>query len=123
MATSNSLANMSTCIKGTHPLCALWTYLLGCVKIMARTIPPPPTVVCIMAIIGNDKPPHTHLEPPEKECSPLPTLHEGSGGRYEVASLMTPISVTPWARTPKHHEEHFKIAERWQWGGIYHSLL
>ena len=25
-----------------------------------------------------------------------PTLHEGSGGRYELALLMTPRTVSPW---------------------------
>jgi hypothetical protein len=45
------------------------------------------------------------LNQPGIEWSMLPTLHEGSEGRYEVTPLMTPKSVTPWARTLLHHRE------------------
>ena len=37
-------------------------------------------------------PPQPTLNQPEIEWSPLPTLHEGSGGCYEVAPLMAPKS-------------------------------
>jgi hypothetical protein len=51
------------------------------------------------------------LNQPEIEWSPLPTLHEGSGGRYEVAPLMAPKTVTPGAQTLLHRGERFKVVE------------
>jgi hypothetical protein len=64
-----------------------------------------------MARIGIDKPPLTHLEPTGDRVEPL---HEGSGGRYEVAPLMAPIRITMWAHTLLHHGERFKaVVECW----------
>ena len=39
----------------------------------------------------------------------LPTLHEGSEDRYEVAPLMAPKREIMWAHTLLHYEEHFKV--------------
>jgi hypothetical protein len=55
--------------------------------------------------------PKPTLNQHEIEWSSLPTLHEGSGGRNEVAPLMTPKSVTMWAHTLLHHGERFKVVE------------
>jgi hypothetical protein len=76
------------------PFCALWVYLLGVVNRMAR-------------IIGIDKPHDPTLSQPEIEWSPLPTLHRGSGGRYEVAPLMAPKTITPWAQALLHRWVRF----------------
>jgi hypothetical protein len=69
---------------GKWPFCALWAYLLGIVNRMAR--------------ISIDKPPDPTLNQLVIKWSPLRTLHEGSGDRYEVALLMAPKTITPWAR-------------------------
>ena len=42
------------------------------------------------------------MNQPEIEWNPLPTLHGGSGGHYEVASLIAPKTVTMWAQTLLH---------------------
>ena len=57
--------------------------------------------------------PNPTLNQPEIEWSPLPTLHGGSGGCYEVTTLMTPKTVTPWARTLLYRGERFKVVECW----------
>ena len=41
-------------------------------------------------------------------------LHVGNGGRYEVAPLMTPETVTPWAQTLLHRGEQLEVEECWQ---------
>ena len=45
-------------------------------------------------------------------------LHGGSGGRCEVASLMTPKTVTPWAHVLLHRKERLEVVECWQLGGV-----
>ena len=66
-----------------------------------------------MARIGIDKPPKSHLEPTLDRGNPLLTLHGGSGGHYEVALLIAPKTVTPWAQTLLHRRVRFKIVECW----------
>ena len=46
--------------------------------------------------------------------SPLPTLHDDSGDRYEVAPLMAPKSITLLAHTLLHHGERFKVVGDWE---------
>ena len=100
-----SLAKPSPCIPGNDPfvLCgptslALW---IKCLEYASTS----------------------HLNPtlnqPEIEWSPLHVLHGGSGGRYEVAPLVAPKTVTQWARTLLHHMKRFKLVECWWLGGIY----
>ena len=69
----------------TNSLCAMWAYLLCFVNRMAK--------------ITLTSHPKAILNQPEIEWSPLPTLYGGSGGRYEMAPLMAPKTVTLWAPT------------------------
>ena len=61
-----------------------------------------------MARIGIDKPPWNHLEPTRDRVEPVTYLDGGSGGQYEVASLMAPKAIPPWAHALLQHGERFQ---------------
>ena len=128
MIPPSSLAKLSPSIPGTDCLAswkstpfmsrtdplyyALRAYVLGFVNRIARTAHPPPPPSCIewleSALTSYPKPTLNQLK---IEWNMLPTLHEGSGGCYEVSPLMTPKTVTPWTRTLLHHGEWLEILE------------